>query len=109
MLYRYFRKIETGQWINVLFTVNGEEFSIPAESHRGEIASALGVSPEELETAESDSDGRSGTLLDLPVVPIGPPSTSRGRIVELLEIPRSDWTTAQFRELLQMIINEGLA
>ena len=43
MLYRYFRKIDTGQWINVLFTVNGEEFSIPAESHRGEIASALGV------------------------------------------------------------------
>ena len=89
--------------------MNGEEFSIPAESHRGEIASALGVRADELETFEGDSDGRSGTLLDLPIVPVGPSSISRGRIAELLEIPRSDWTTAQFRELLQLTTNEVIA
>ena len=47
MRVRCFRKIDTGQWVDVLFTVDGDEFSVPEQSHRTDIANAVGVLPGE--------------------------------------------------------------
>ncbi len=106
MLYRCFRKKDTGQWVNVLFTVAGDQFSVPAESHQGDIARALGLMPQDLETVDANSDLRTGALLELPPSPTDPASTAHMRTEELLAIPRSDWTTAQLRELLQLNAQE---
>ena len=102
MRFRCFRMIDTGQWIDVLLTVDGDEFAIPERSHRTDIATAIGVLPGELETVEAGSDLRTGTLLALPSPP--PPLLSRAQ--QLLQINRSDWTTAQLRELLQLTAQE---
>ena len=106
MLKRCLRKVDTGQWIDVLFTVDGAEFSVTEVSHRTDIADAIGVLPGELETVDAESDQRTGTLLKLPAPPASPHSVSHARIAELLEIPRSEWTTAQLRELLQLTAQE---
>jgi hypothetical protein len=87
MLYRSLRKIDTGQWVDVLFTVTGDEFSIPEMSHRGDIAGALGLLPEPLETVDANFDPRQGSLLVLPTqIPL---ATAQTRIQELLAVPRS--------------------
>ena len=62
MRVRCFRKIDTGHWVNVLFTVDGDEFSIPEQEHRGAIAVAFGLPPDALETVDRDKDLRTGTL-----------------------------------------------
>ena len=71
---RQIRVIATGQWINVLFTVqakNGEPdvFSVPEVSHRTDIARALGIPPAALEVVDADTDIRVGVLLPLPAPP----------------------------------------
>lgn len=107
MKHRQLRKIDTGQWLDVLFTVDGPAFSIPPESHQADVAAALGVTLGSLETVDADSDVRLGPLLAIPPPP--PPIASsmrRVRIDELLAIPRSDWTVAQYRELLQLVAQE---
>ena len=102
MRFRSFRKIDTGQWVNVLFTVAGVEFSVPEQEHRGNIAIALGMPPDALETVDGDTDPRTGVLLEMPL-PLRPAPT---RTEELLSIPRSEWTAAQLRELLQFTARE---
>lgn len=67
MLFRGFRVIDTGQWINALFSVDGDEFSVQATSHRDDIAGALGVTPTSLEVVDSAADPRTGTLLEVPI------------------------------------------
>jgi len=105
MRFRSFRKIDTGQWVDVLFTVDGPTFEVPEQSHRADIASAIGILPDELETVDTDSDPRTGTLLEL----LAPPAPPLSRVQELLTIPRSDWTTAQLRELLQLTAQKDLS
>ena len=105
MIYRCIRKRDTGQWVNVLFTVAGDQISVPEVSHREAIARPLGLQPDALEAVDGDSDQRVGALLVLPPPPTPPPS----RTQELLAIPRSDWTTAQLRELLQLTSQETLS
>ena len=78
MKYRQLRVIATGQWLNVLFTVqakNGEPdiFSTPEVSHRTDIARALGMPPTVLEVVDTDTDIRVGVLLPLPVPPPSAP------------------------------------
>jgi len=102
VLYRCIRKRDTGQWIDVLFTVAGGEFSVPEVSHRTDIAQALGSLPGDLETVDADTDQRAGTLLALPSPSTPPPS----RIQELLAIARSNWTTAQRTELIELLALE---
>ena len=109
MKYRQFRKMATGEWLDVLFTVDGDTFSVPEESHRTAIAEALGLPPEALETVEANSDLREGILLELPPPPQIPLAPSQARIQELLAIPRSSWTTAQMRELVELAAQEVLA
>jgi hypothetical protein len=109
MKYRQIRVIATGQWVEALFTVQAKPgepdiFSVALESHQADIAKALGVAPAELEVVDADRDLRSGVLLPLPrtAPPPDPTAPRRQRVAELIAIPRSDWTAAQQRELLQL-------
>lgn len=111
MKYRQYKVTATSQWLNVLFTVDGPQFSVPEASHRADIAKALGLSPADLEVVDADSDLRVGLLLDLPPKPPRQPTAADirwSRITELLAIPRSDWTVAQQRELLQIIAQSAV-
>ena len=106
MRFRQFRKLDTQQWLNALFTVDGDSFSVPETSHREAIAGSLGLTPAELETVESHRDERSGTLITLPVPGPSPRKVRLDRIGEIDAIPRSDWTSAQWRELLDLAAQE---
>jgi hypothetical protein len=108
MVYRCFRKIDTGQWLNVLFTVDEDQFSLPEASHRGNIATALGLRSEDLESVDGVADPRIGALMELSATAPSPQSISRARIAEINAIPRSTWTTAQLCELLQVTDQEVL-
>ena len=106
MLFRNLRKPDTGQWVDVLLTVDGAAFNVPEESHRIDIAAALGLTPDELEAVDTISDQRSGPLLAVPTPPEAPPDPDQVRIQELLAITRSNWTAAQRAELLELIARE---
>lgn len=69
MKFRNFRKRATGQWVDVLFTVNADSFNIPEESHRAAIAEALGLAMTDLETVERNVDSRIGILIAQPQFP----------------------------------------
>ena len=69
MLYRNLRRTSSGQWVNVLFSTGGASFSVPEIKHRTQIAAALSLSPDDLETVEGDSDQRTGTLVNIPASP----------------------------------------
>lgn len=98
--------MDTGQWLDVLFTVAGDQFIVSELSHRTDMANALGLMPDELEAVDTISDQRSGTLLAVPPPPKAPLDPGRARIQELLGIPRSNWTAAQRAELLELISRE---
>jgi len=109
MKFRQLKVIATGQWVDVLFTVQADAFSVPPESHQADIARALAIVPAELEVVEGDADVRIGPLLSLPPPPGPQPDASsrrRSRIAELLAIARSDWTTAQLREIAELTAQE---
>ena len=100
MRYRRLQVIATNQWISGLFTVAGDEFSVPPESHQASIAAALGVSPETLRVVDADTDPGSGTKLSLPTRP-----TVLSRQEELLAIGKDNWTDAQQKELIELLAN----
>ena len=106
MRFRQLHRGDTGQWLDVLFTVEGDAFSIPEESQRESIATALGLAAEDLVTVEDTTDVRSGVLIKLPET--GPDATRvrLDRIAELNAIPRSDWTTAEMRELINLMAQD---
>ena len=106
IIYRCLRVLDTGQWLDVLFTVAGDQFIVPDLSHRTDVANALGITPDELEAVDSISDQRSGTLLAVPPPPQAPLDPGRARIRELLAISRSNWTAVQRAELLELIALE---
>ncbi len=64
MLYRNIRDKATGQWVNVVFTKEGDRFNVKATTHRASVADALGVNRTSLEVIDSDSDQRSGVLIE---------------------------------------------
>ena len=105
-VYRCLRVVNTGQWLDVLFTSSSEDFDVPELSHRTDIANALGLDPAELEGLDTNSDQRTGTLLAVPTSPEAPPDPNQLRVQELLAIPRSSWTAAQRAELLELIALE---
>ena len=74
MKYRCFRQLSTSRWLNVLLTVDGDEFSVLAETHREQIAAGWGIAPADLEVLDSDADARTGVLIEGPVSP--PPAPS---------------------------------
>ena len=69
MIYRNLRQISTGQWLNVLLTVDGPEFSVKASVHRDQIAEGWGLAPTDVGVVDGDTDARTGTLLPGPVPP----------------------------------------
>ena len=106
MRFRQFRKRDTQQWLNALLTVSSDSFSVPESSHREAIAGSLGLTPTELETVESERDERSGTLMTLPTPAPDPRQARLDRIGVINALPRSNWTTAQMRELIDLIAQE---
>ena len=83
--------------------MDGEDFGVSEESHRTDVAAALGLPPEALETVDAGSNSRTGGLLEMAL----PPSPEPSRIEELLAISRSNWTTAQMRELIELTAQEA--
>jgi hypothetical protein len=68
LLYRVFRKISTGQWLNVLMTADGDEFSITAAAHVQNMADALSINISDIEAIDGSSDPRdSSPQLVIPV------------------------------------------
>ena len=112
MRYRRLRKVATGEWTDALFTTDGE-FNTTELTHRTEIAH-LGLAVDELESVERETAASAEELQALllaesgliPVPPDATPATpasiSHDRRVQLLQINRSEWTTAQLRELLEL-------
>jgi hypothetical protein len=98
MLYRNIRKIDTGAWVDVLFTTAGDSFSVPAASHVAGMATALSLNANELEAVDGNSDARTGTLIDQPTITITPT-----RQEELVAIGRDNWTDAQQKELIDLL------
>jgi hypothetical protein len=98
MLYRNIRKIATGEWVDVLFTTEGDSFNIPAASHVAGIASALSLNANELEAVDAGSDARTGTLIAEPAVSVTPT-----RQQELVAIGKDNWTDAQQKELIELL------
>ena len=103
MIYRSLKVVATGQWINVLFTVVGDTFSVKPTSHRADIARALGMPRTSLEVVDAAADPRTGALLEMPP----PPGPAPTRTQALLAIPRSDWTAAQLRELVELTAKDS--
>ncbi len=91
MLYRGFQVIATGQWINALLTVDGDEFSVTAKSHRADIAKALGVRPAELRVVDAHQSPISGSLLSLPRLrpAPNPKNEARNRALAAIKANRS--------------------
>lgn len=106
IVYRCFRVVTTGQWLEVLFTVADGQFSVPEISQRTDIAVALCLASDDLEVVETSTDQRSGSLLAVPIASPAPMNPDHARIQELLAIPRSSWTAAQRAELLELIARE---
>ena len=101
MLYRNIRKIATGEWVNVLFVVDGDSFSVPADSHVASIAAGLSLNANELEAVDGGTDARTGSLIAQPVV-----SSTPSRKEELMAIGRDNWTDAQQKELIELLAQE---
>ena len=72
MRYRTFRQRSTGRWLNVLMTVDGDDFSVLAADHQNQIATGWGIAPVDLEVVDDAVDRRTGTLLPGPVIPTPP-------------------------------------
>lgn len=109
MRYRQLRRRDTGQWLNVLFTVDGDSFSVSKKSHLRDTAKGFGIPESELEVVDNVVDQRTGALLEPPTAPLPMPTESgqrRTRIAELRAISRSNWTTAQMRELIDLMAGE---
>ena len=98
MLYRNIRKIATGEWVDVLFTVDGASFSVSADSQVASIAAALSLNANELEAVDAGADARTGTLID---VPADTPTPTRQQ--ELMAIGKDNWTEAQQKELIEIL------
>ena len=100
MLYRNIRKIATGEWVDVVFTTEGDSFSVAADTHVADMAAALSLNANELEAVDGASDARTGTLIDQPVVEVTPTRTD-----ELMAIGKDNWTDAQQKELIELLAN----
>ena len=98
MLFRNIRKIATGEWVDVLFTTEGDSFSVSADNHIADMASALLLNADELEAVDDSSDARSGILIAQPTVTDTPT-----RQQELVALGKDNWTDAQQKELIELL------
>ena len=74
MIFRNFRVIATGQWLNVLLTTEGDSFSfsVSARTHREQIALGFGLPIGDIEVLDGPADQRRGILVPAPVPPPNP-------------------------------------
>ena len=72
-VYRCLRVVNTGQWLDVLFTSSSEVFEIPELSHRTDLANALGLAPGALEALDTSADEGLGSVVAVPTSPDGSP------------------------------------
>ena len=96
MLYRNIRKIATGEWVNVLWTTEGDSFDVAASVHVATTATVLSLDASELEAIDGSSDAKTGTLIEQPA----PPLT---RQQALMAIGKDNWTDAQQKELIDLL------
>jgi hypothetical protein len=96
MLYRNIRKIATGEWVNVLWTTEGDSFDVAASVHVATMATVLSLDASELEAVDGSSDAKTGTLIEQPT----PPLT---RQEELMAIGKDNWTDEQQKELIEIL------
>ena len=67
MIFRNFRVIATGRWLNVLLTTEGVSFSVSDRIHREQIALGFGLPIDTIEVLDSAADQRRGILVPAPV------------------------------------------
>ena len=81
MLYRNYKQISTGKWINIVMTSEGE-FSVAPQVEA--IAEATGIDANDIQVIESNEDKRTGELIQ-PLETESPPAplTEEERIAEL--------------------------
>ena len=65
--FRNFRLISTGQWLDVLLTMDGDMFSVAAISHRTDIAAGFGLLLADVEVVDGPADARTGVLIPAPI------------------------------------------
>ncbi len=102
MIFRNFKQISTGRWMNVLMTNAGNAFSVPAESHRDEIAAGFGIASADVQVVDSLGDARVGTLIPAPASPPPPPDPDSaafdaGTVADKIAILRRRVLTASQR------------
>lgn len=66
------------------------------------------ITPAEYSLLAADIKAYNAALPAPPPLPLTPTEARAQRISELLIIPRSDWTVAQYRELLQLVALEQI-
>lgn len=89
MLYRAFRRTDTGQWLDVIFATEADEFAsdpeagVGPESQAADLAAGIGIDPELLAWTDAEEDPRTGTLAPLPTAePIPPAATVEDIVAE---------------------------
>lgn len=73
-MYRNFRLIATGVWLNVVMTVADGTFSVTPDVHRAEIALGFGLPAQQIEVVDGLVDARAGVLLEPVPQPPRPPT-----------------------------------
>ena len=91
MIYRNFKQISTGKWLNVLMTAEGNEFSVAAQNHREQIALGWSLPLADVKVVDGVADARTGILVQGPLSPLPIPDPDEaafiaGTVAEKLEI-----------------------
>ena len=73
MLFRIFKQISLNRWLNVLLTVDGPAFSVPAERHREQMADGFKLPLVDVVVVDGPADARSGILIPSPPAVPPPP------------------------------------
>lgn len=67
MIFRNFRRLSDGRWLDVLLTSAGTDFSVPALRHREQIATGFQIPLADVEVVDGPTDARTGPLVPAPV------------------------------------------
>lgn len=110
MIYRAFRRTDTGQWLDVLFTSTEDQYPADAAAQAKDLAAALGVAASKLEAVDGSSDPRTGTLAAIPVPAASEDDKVDGDLRQLrakaLDVfnGNSTFTAAQVQKILAGIV-----
>lgn len=85
MIFRAFRRTDTGEWVDVMFTSTGDEYPADPEAQADDLAAALNIDPALLEAVDGDTDPRTGVLLALPVDDTPSPASLEEQVAALTD------------------------